>query len=343
MDVTVYGTGTSGHQYVFSTIKRYVQKAGLDIKVQESTNIADFLQNKISSIPAIKYDDEVIALKSNGSFNKSLRDAVKLILKKSNYGDMPHILIPIDYSETSVNAFFYGHRLASEMGLMVKLVNVFTPVVSDITGQVYYDPGQSDVARQQLDQFIEKYDADWGSDLMKSALVDGEVLLGYPSDQICKASEEITSQLIVLGTTGQSKIKDFLGSVSRSVLEHAKCPVLVVPRMAGYKQIKHILVAVQSTEDIPYLKKQVAAMWNEPEVKIEFVSAKNDAESSTDGELTILQGTDAEQTISQYIEEKQPDIVVVWKKKHGFWEGLFHKSFSKDLAMLSAIPVLVVH
>lgn len=343
MDVTVFGTGTSGHQYVSSTIRKYVEKAGLDIHVVESTKVSDFLENKISSVPAIKYKDEVITLKSNGSFNKSLRDAVKSILKKSNYGAMTQILIPIDFSETSANAFFFGHRLASDLGLMVKLVHVFTPVVSDITGQVYYDPGQSDVAREQLNQFIEKYDKDWGSDLMGGALVDGEVLLGYPADQITRTTEDPHTELVVVGTTGQSKIKDFLGSVSRSVIENAKCPVLVIPRDSGYKQTKTIIAAAQSVDDIPYIREGIQKLFGSEGLQIEFISVKNDVDPGKDKDLTILNGEDAEHTLSTYIDDHQPDLVVVWKKKHSFWESLFHSSFSKNLAMLSHIPVLVLH
>ena len=343
MEVIVFGTGTSGHQYVSSTLKKYVAKAGLDIQVNESTKISDFLEHKISSVPAIKFDDEIITLKSNGSFNKSLRDAVKTILKKSNYGVMSQILIPIDFSETAANAFFYGHRLASDLGLMVKLVHVYTPVVNDATGQVYFDPGQSEISKELLNQFIEKYDADWGSDLMKSALVDGEVLLGYPSDQICKQSESSVTKFIVIGTTGQSKLKDFIGSVSRSVLESAQCPVFVIPRNAGYRQIKSIIVALEHIEDIPYLQQKINNVFADADIQIEYVSVRNDGETSHDSTLTLLKGDDSEVTMESYIDQKAPDLVVVWKKKHTFWQSLFHKSFSKNLAMLSETPVLVIH
>ena len=50
------------------------------------------------------------------NFNKSLREAIKHILKKQNFGNMDKIIIPVDFSDVSTNAFVFGHRLATDIG-----------------------------------------------------------------------------------------------------------------------------------------------------------------------------------------------------------------------------------
>ncbi|HEX5186967.1 MAG TPA: universal stress protein [Nitrososphaeraceae archaeon] len=61
-------------------------------------------------------------------------------------------------------------------------------------------------------------------------ILQSKVLNGDPAEEILKFSESEKIKLIVMGNVGLkgiSKIKT-LGSVSRNVLENAKCPVLIV-------------------------------------------------------------------------------------------------------------------
>jgi nucleotide-binding universal stress UspA family protein len=56
------------------------------------------------------------------------------------------------------------------------------------------------------------------------------VEVGYPAEEILKAADEEGCDLIVLGSHGKGFLQHaFLGSVSRSVLERARKPVLSIP------------------------------------------------------------------------------------------------------------------
>lgn len=57
--------------------------------------------------------------------------------------------------------------------------------------------------------------------------IEGVVKIGDPSDEILKASDEFGVDMIALGSRGLRGIRGMLGSVSRNVLIHAQCPVLV--------------------------------------------------------------------------------------------------------------------
>lgn len=50
---------------------------------------------------------------------------------------------------------------------------------------------------------------------------------GDPSDEILKSADELHSDVIVLGSKGMRGIKGMIGSVSRYVLNHSTCSVLV--------------------------------------------------------------------------------------------------------------------
>jgi nucleotide-binding universal stress UspA family protein len=56
-----------------------------------------------------------------------------------------------------------------------------------------------------------------------------EVRQGSPAKTILDFAEEVTAELIVIGSRGLNAISEFvLGSVSHNVVQHAKIPVLVV-------------------------------------------------------------------------------------------------------------------
>ncbi|MBM6616609.1 universal stress protein [Bacillus suaedaesalsae] len=56
-----------------------------------------------------------------------------------------------------------------------------------------------------------------------------KVLEGDPAVQIIKYAEELEFDVIVMGSRGLGKIREFfLGSVSHNVVQMAKCPVFIV-------------------------------------------------------------------------------------------------------------------
>ena len=59
--------------------------------------------------------------------------------------------------------------------------------------------------------------------------ISSEVLFGYPDSRIVETAEELSADLIVIGSHGYKRWERLLlGSVSDSVVHHAHCSVLVV-------------------------------------------------------------------------------------------------------------------
>ena len=59
-------------------------------------------------------------------------------------------------------------------------------------------------------------------------VVDSAILTGYPAKKIIDYSKNMDIDLIVTGSRNKNKMKDFLlGSVSKRILENAKCDVII--------------------------------------------------------------------------------------------------------------------
>jgi nucleotide-binding universal stress UspA family protein len=89
------------------------------------------------------------------------------------------------------------------------------------------DDTASEVARSTMERGVE---------LARLAGFDamGDVRKGKPWHAICECAKEIDAALIVLGARGLSRVQSaLLGSVSATVLVHAKRAVLVIPADAS--------------------------------------------------------------------------------------------------------------
>ncbi len=142
-----------------------------------------------------------------------------------------HILLPTDYSNLARNAAVYACSLAELYRATLHVVHVVERVPAvvpgpDVSGAALAVPGPEAVAaaRQATDRFVQDHLADL------AVPVTIRVLEGAPDVQIARYAAEASIDLIVIGTHARGVVKRiFLGSTSKSVLEHAPCPVLMVP------------------------------------------------------------------------------------------------------------------
>lgn len=76
---------------------------------------------------------------------------------------------------------------------------------------------------------------------------------GSPAEMILSMVQEEHPDVILMGARGKGQVQQlFLGSVSQRVLTHAACPVFIVNH--PLREMKKILIAIQSPEDIRNVK-----------------------------------------------------------------------------------------
>lgn len=137
------------------------------------------------------------------------------------------ILVPIDFSPPSKNAFKYAVRFAEEFGGELTLLYVLEP--QSMTGFMPIPEAtafvESDIvaAGKNLRSLIAS---------VRNARIDRprwKVRGGLPSHEIVEAAKEMDVDLIVIATHGYTGWKHFcIGSTAERVVRAAPCPVLVV-------------------------------------------------------------------------------------------------------------------
>jgi len=139
------------------------------------------------------------------------------------------IIVPIDFSECSMDGLTYAKGLAKRFGSELVLLNSVA-LHYYITSDEYprYDLPQlmqrgEQSAREQMQILLAK--TDW-----KGIKVTPSFQIGHAGQQICREALDQDADMIITSTHGITGFKHMLvGSTAEYVVRHASCPVLVVP------------------------------------------------------------------------------------------------------------------
>jgi universal stress protein A len=134
------------------------------------------------------------------------------------------ILVAIDLTEEAPSVLDKAMDISKAYGAEVVLVHVVEPVGYAYGGDIPMDltelQDQLDkAARTQLQSYGEKHGIEADNQL---------VLVGRPESEIHRLSEELSADLIVVGSHGRKGFQLLLGSTANGVLHGAACDVLAV-------------------------------------------------------------------------------------------------------------------
>jgi nucleotide-binding universal stress UspA family protein len=114
--------------------------------------------------------------------------------------------------------------LAARMRAAIRVLNVVEPPTAG--ARLPFDELQ-ETAREALTSRIRSAT----DDASATVEISGEVIDGYPDDELARLSLEV--DLLVCGSSGHGPVASVLtGSISAGILRKARCPVLLVPRGA---------------------------------------------------------------------------------------------------------------
>jgi len=143
-----------------------------------------------------------------------------------------NILVPVDFSENSEKAVWYAAKLASGYDATLHLLHVFqTPFHGSVPYQgtrlkvdqiKSYASAAEQQAKEDLDELL-------GQLQNKGFKAAAYLQSGYPFEQIIEAANRLGVDLIVMGSHSHGGLMHLLlGSTAERVVQHARCPVLVV-------------------------------------------------------------------------------------------------------------------
>ena len=260
---------------------------------------------------------------------------------------MKNVIIPVDFSETSLNAARYAaEMLSGKSDASIILYNMYTHDDEFEMAGTYLESLKKELlvkGDKEIECIVEK-----GDDLI---------------DSLERLSYQKTATLVIMGIAGKSPLKQkLIGSNTLKLAERDVCPVLIIPPDAKFNSIKNVALAsdfkeVEMTTPVTYLKavldffkpnlhivnvnSEIHVALNE-ELKQEREWLKGQF-SEYNTEFYFITTFDFEETIEQFTADKNIDMVITVPRNHNFFQSVFKQSATKKLAFHSSIPVLAAH
>ena len=143
---------------------------------------------------------------------------------------LTRILVPTDFSETSMAALKYALPLAESFGAELHLLHVIDLAAGQyLAAEMAMVPGPATEAEAHA-----RADAELAALLTRDEMTEYRARLvtmrGAPFASIVAYAREQHIDLIVMGTHGRGAVAHLLiGSVAERVVRKAPCPVLTIP------------------------------------------------------------------------------------------------------------------
>ncbi len=139
----------------------------------------------------------------------------------------PSILVPVDFSPTSLKALREARRMAARMGASLTLLHVRP--ISDVRAAIA--EGREDLLKGPPRALAGAMKLHYAGRLAALAARAGSaetrLVSGRASREILRAAK--ACDLVVMGRTGRGGISGLLGGTTRKVLAAGTVPVVVVP------------------------------------------------------------------------------------------------------------------
>src|SRR5262245_21871176 len=164
-----------------------------------------------------------------------------------------NIIVPIDFSNMSVQAIQIAKQLARRFGASIHLAHVRhlnygadfvapAPPIIPFSFMRYEQNGERTALKE-----LQNMASECGISSAKCDVLSG----APPFDEICRLAQTVLADLVVMPTHGRTGLKHvFLGSTAERIVQHSSCPVLVTRESAlqankGSRfRIKTVLVPV---------------------------------------------------------------------------------------------------
>lgn len=269
---------------------------------------------------------------------------------------MKKFLVPIDFSETSINAAKYAIGMVEQVqDSHLIFYNVYSKITfASLTSRE--EGSRQKVTEQALENI--KKELNGSGDLFISCVAEEGSFIENISDYVLANKID----LIIMGITGSSRIAQvFMGTNTLNVVRNVNCPVMIIPPQSHFTGIKSVVFTsnfkdVARTHPFDTLKKllnlfkaKLHILNVDEEHYVELTEEYKIERSSMEDKLgeynpdfSFLRSYDFVEGINTFVESRGIDAIITLPRKHGFLSQLFKTSHTKRLAYHSTVPIIAI-
>lgn len=260
---------------------------------------------------------------------------------------MHRIIIPVDFSATSLNAArFAATMLSGQADTLIILYHNYARESEYKTSKSHLESLQQEL--------LEK-----GSPKVEHELEKG----GNFIDNLDKLAHTRRATLIAMGLTGRSELQQkFIGSNTLKTVDRSLYPVMIIPPDANFTKIKNVAFASDFTDvenSTPaVLINAVLELFN-PKLHVVNVNPDHYISITDEGrqqqekladmfakyekEFYFLTMNDFHDAINSFLKDYEIDMLITIPRHHSGQFSLWETSNTRKLAYHSHIPILTAH
>jgi len=260
---------------------------------------------------------------------------------------MKDFIIPVDFSETSLNAVRYAAAMLSgKPESHVILYNMFKHEDDTAMAGSYLDSLKAELEEKEVSNV--ELVKELGSDLI---------------DNLGRLAYQKTAEMIIMGITEKEEWRQLLlGSNTVRMAETSVCPVMIVPPHAKFNGINNIamtsdfknvvettpVLAIKTILELFSAQLHIVNVDNEHYVSLteEYLDERGKMQklfSDFNPEFYFIGINDFYEAIDEFVKSKNIDMIIVMPKNHRFINSIFSTSHTKKLAFHSPVPILAAH
>lgn len=270
------------------------------------------------------------------------------------------ILLPIDFSDSAINALKYAMAFAKSSEAKLVLLHAYHIPIPAAEAGLTID---ANLAEDFINEGKEKMDKLYQNFPELDQLSEPyEIKMAFASEAIVNTAREIKADMIIMGTHGASNAFDELvGSNTLHVIKKCNLPVLAVPVNYEEFRIKQILFSYDyhtiSGKKVIQPLIDFAMVFGS---KLHIMHITDKLDKLHQGAISeakmlekylrgishhyhMTEGEHVEKTILDYINTHDIDVIAVMPRKHTLFERLFQSSVTKQLVHHSSIPLFAFH
>ena len=270
---------------------------------------------------------------------------------------MKTIIVATDFSTAALNAAEYAADMALAIQANILLLHISEIPIAylGIPVAATEDEMMKD-AKKSLSLLKEQLTGRTGGKLNIKTEIDAGVFF-HKLKAVC---EKIKPYAVVMGSQGTTAAeRAFFGGHTIYAMKHLEWPLITIPPRAKFSQIKKICLAcdfdkVVDSTPIDEIKRLV----NDFHAELQVInSGKNESHEpdmvfesgllqemlvSLNPQYHFITDENTDESIINFVEKNNIDLLITLPKRHGLLEKIIHKSISKQLVLNSRIPVIAM-
>lgn len=273
---------------------------------------------------------------------------------------MTRILVPVDFTKSSLASFVYAAHLAGSIKAEITVIHVINGSFSTADSMFLDTMDASyESANQRLSKFVKERTPE-GIPLNKIA-IKKEVRFGVPGFTIADFANDQAFDYVVSGMRdNHSLIEKFLGTTSSIITKLTSCPVLLIHENTRWFEPKKVIFTIDDSTDFDESITAYLKFNHHFKAVTDFLHIKKDdkeIDSTRDTlirevfkikepdfafEINNINGGDVIQSIVDYSIFEKADMLVMVHRKRKLLDSVFNRSMSLKTAEGIHLPIMIL-